>query len=73
MSEEELKQLNSFISPLIKKGLSPEQIKLLHPELEISIKTIYNYISFNYFYIGNMDLLRKVSYKKRKSNRNNIT
>ncbi|MEG1009246.1 MAG: IS30 family transposase [Clostridia bacterium] len=72
MTKEELDELDSFISPLIKKGLSPEQIKLIYPDLNVSIKTIYNYTNQNCFKIGNLDLLRKVSYKPRKKQKNNV-
>lgn len=69
LTEEESKNLNEIITPLIKKGFSPEQIIMIKPELNISIKTLYNYIDKKVFDLDNLDLLRQVSYKKRKSNK----
>lgn len=72
VTKEELEELNCIISPEIKKGLSPEQIKLIHPDLSKCVKTIYNYTDLGCFDANNIDLLRKVSYKKRKTRKNNV-
>lgn len=44
MSYEECKAMADIIVPLIKAGHSPYHIVTNHPELNISEKTLYNYI-----------------------------
>lgn len=69
----EAKTMAEVISPLLKQGLSPFQILAAHPELNISEKTLYNYIENGVFHeiagITAMDLRRQVSRKisKKKS------
>ena len=77
MMYSELKTLADIIVPLIKKGQSPYQIITSHPELNISEKTLYNYIEsgvFRQFGLLDIDLRVKtrriskkdsVKYKKR--------
>ena len=77
MTYSELKALADIIVPLIKKGQSPYQIITSHPELNISEKTLYNYIEsgvFRQFGLLDIDLRVKtrriskkdsVKYKKR--------
>ena len=77
MTYSELKALADIIVPLIKKGHSPYQIITSHPELNISEKTLYNYIEsgvFRQFGLLDIDLRVKtrriskkdsVKYKKR--------
>ena len=77
MTYSELKALADIIVPLIKKGQSPYQIITSHPELNISEKTLYNYIEsgvFRQFDLLDIDLRVKtrriskkdsVKYKKR--------
>lgn len=77
MTYSELKTLADIIVPLIKKGQSPYQIITSHPELNISEKTLYNYIEsgvFRQFGLLDIDLRVKtrriskkdsVKYKKR--------
>lgn len=79
----EAKELASIIGPLLKQGLSPYQILEIHPELNISEKTLYNYIENDVFHevagITVLDLRRQVSrkiskkkskgYKKRQDNK----
>lgn len=79
----EAKDMASVIGPLLKQGLSPYQILQIHPELNISEKTMYNYIENGVFHeiagISALDLRRQVSrriskkksksYKKRADNR----
>lgn len=67
-TEADLKILDEKISPLIKKGHSPAMILMNHPELNISEKTIYNYIEKGYLSVINLDLQRKVKYKLRRDN-----
>lgn len=77
----EAKEIGDIIAPLIKQGQSPEMILLNHPEIEVSLKTIYTYIDLGVFEcvgIKNIDLHRKTRrkmsknkqavYKKRKDN-----
>ena len=59
-----------LIGPLLKKGQSVYQILRNHPELGISVKTLYNYIEsgiFKDYGIDNFSLRRQVSMRKRKS------
>lgn len=63
------KKIGLIIKDGLNKGHSPYTIKLNHPELGISEKTIYNYIDSNVFSIvgiTNIDLRRKVSFKIKK-------
>lgn len=67
------KAMAGIISPLFQQGLSPFQILAAHPELNISEKTLYNYIENDVFHelagITVMDLRRQTSRKisKKKS------
>ncbi len=83
LTVQEAKSMASVISPLLKQGHSPYQILANHPELNISEKTLYNYIESGVFRelagITPLDLRRQVSrklpkkkaqvYKKRKDNK----
>lgn len=71
-TEADLKVLDELISPLIKQGHSPAMILMNHPELNISEKTIYNYIEKGYMSVINLDLQRKVKYKLRNSHKSEI-
>ena len=64
-TEAALKILDEIITPLIRQGQSPAMIVMNHPELNISEKTIYNYIERGYLSVINIDLQRKVKYKLR--------
>lgn len=61
----EAKAMAAVIKPLLRQGLSPYQILAIHPELNISEKTLYNYIEGDVFHeiagITVMDLRRQVS------------
>lgn len=72
ISEDDLRQLDNTISPLILKGQSPYQILESHSEITCSVKTIYNYIDNGALSIKNLDLLKKVKYKLRKSHKSEI-
>lgn len=68
LDEAEALQLDSFLSPLLKKGQSIHHICVSNPsEVMFSEKTIYNYVDAGIFSARNIDLPRKVSYKPRKS------
>ena len=70
----EARQMANIIQPLLAQGLSPYQILQIHPELNVSEKTLYNYIEGDVFHevagITVMDLRRQVSRKlpKKKAN-----
>jgi IS30 family transposase len=65
--EEQLLKINDLITPLIKKGQSLNHIFSNHSEeLTCSRKTMYNYIDRNLFTVKNIDLPRKVRYRRRK-------
>lgn len=53
----------------LKRGLSPYQISILHNDLSVSQSTIYRWVSMGYGEMTNMDLRKKVKYKKRNSNK----
>lgn len=66
----EAKSMAQVIAPLLKQGLSPFQILAAHLELNISEKTLYNYIENDVFHeiagITVLDLRRQVSRKRPK-------
>lgn len=65
LSEEELSNLDNIVSPLIKQGQSISHIHSTQ-ELPCTRATLYNYIEKNYLSVGNLDLPRKVRFRKRK-------
>lgn len=74
MSYEECKSMADIIVPLIKAGHSPYHIVTNHPELNISEKTLYNYIEngiFREFGLLDIDLRIKTKRKitKKASNK----
>ena len=74
MSYEECKAMADIIVPLIKAGHSPYHIVTNHPELNISEKTLYNYIEngiFREFGLLDIDLRNKTKRKitKKASNK----
>ena len=72
ISEADLKVLDETVSPLINKGQSPAMILMNHPEINVSEKTIYNYIERGYMSVINLDLQRKVKYKLRQCHETEI-
>jgi IS30 family transposase len=65
--------LDSIVTPLIQQGQSPYMTLANHPELGISVKTLYNYIDAGYLTARNIDLKRKVKFKPRKVHKKQIT
>lgn len=63
---EEFKELNKIVKNDIAKGHSFALIIHNHPELNITERTLYNYQEQGYLITKNIDLPRKVRYKKRK-------
>lgn len=66
MTYNELKTVADIVVPLVKAGQSPFQILTDHPELNMSEKTLYNYIEagvFREFGLTDIDLRLKVRRK----------
>ena len=72
LSKHELREKDKVISPLIYQGQSPYQIITNHPELEMSVRTLYSYIDMGLFCSRNIDLKRKVKFKPRKCHKTQI-
>jgi len=67
MTPEELEELNTLISPLILKGQPLSHIFAVHgDEIPVCRRTLYNYLDQRVFTARNIDLPRRVRYKKRK-------
>jgi len=73
ITPKELRDMDQIVRPLIAQGQSPYMIIANHPELGISVKTLYNYIDQNLFLVRNIHLKRKVKFKKRKIHKTQIT
>lgn len=54
-----LRQKDKIVTPLIQQGQSPHQIAVNHPELDMSVRSIYTCIDKGLFYSRNIDLKRK--------------
>lgn len=72
MTKHELRHKDMVISPLISQGQSPYQIVTNHPELGISVRTLYTYLDDGLFTARNIDLKRKVKFKPRKCHNTQI-
>jgi len=67
MTPEELQELNDLISPLVLKGQPLSHIFAVHAdEIPVCRRTLYNYFNQCVFKARNIDLPRRVRYKKRK-------
>jgi IS30 family transposase len=67
LSEEELKHMNSIIVPLVKQGQSLEAIYFTHSqELDVCLRTAYNYQEKGYLDFAALEMPRKVRLKPRK-------
>ena len=74
MTSTEFKHLNDIVSTEIKNGHSFSMIIRNHKdEFPIGKRTLYNYVENGYLDIINLELPRKVRYKKRKHNNSNIS
>lgn len=72
MTSTEFKHLNDIVSNEIKNGHSFSMIIRNHKdEFPVGIRTLYNYVENGYLDIINLDLPRKVRYKKRKHSNTN--
>ena len=73
MTSTEFKELNKIVSNEIKNGHSFAMIIRNHKdEFSVGKRTLYNYVEKGYLDIINLDLPRKVRYKKRKRNNTDI-
>ncbi len=67
LTSEELETLNDLISPLVLKGQPLSHIFAVHAdEIPVCRRTLYNYFDQCVFKARNIDLPRRVRYKKRK-------
>lgn len=73
MTKQELHRKDKIISPLIEQGQSPYHILANHPELDISVRTMYSYLDKGLLTARNIDLKRKVRFKPRKCHKTQIT
>lgn len=73
MTKRELHQKDMLITPLIEQGQSPYQIATNHPELDMSVRTLYTYLDNGLFTARNIDLKRKSKFKPRKCHKTQIT
>lgn len=70
MTPEELEEIDALISPLIKKGQPLSHIFAVHADdIPVCRRTLYNYLDQSVFAARNIDLHRRVRYKKRRNNR----
>jgi len=73
MTKHELHEKDQVISPLIAQGQSPYAIAQNHPELDMSVRTIYTFLDKGLFSARNIDLKRKVRFRPRKCHKTQIT
>lgn len=72
MTRAQCLRMDKVVAPLIKNGQSPYMVVANHPELNVSVKTLYNYIDNGILTVRNVDLKRKVRFKPRKSHKTQI-
>ncbi len=74
LSPEDMKQIDSIVSPLLLQGQSIQAIYTAHrKELPCSARSLYNYVDGCYLTARNIDLPRKVRYKARYKHDNRAT
>ena len=73
MTRQELHKKDKNITPLIDQGQSPYQIVANHPELNLSVRSVYNYLDMGLLTARNVDLKRKVKFKPRKVHKSQIS
>lgn len=67
LSQKELQTLDEILSPLILQGQPLSHICNTHrEEIKVSERSIYNYIESGELRVSNLDLRRKVKYKRRR-------
>ena len=68
LTPEEVYNINTILTPLIKKGQTVNHLYINHPDiLDFSKPSFYNYVNNGVFEFGPMDFPRIVKYKKRKN------
>ncbi len=72
LTKKQLHELDAVVRPLIMQGQSPYMIVASHPELNVSVNTLYNYIHQGVLLTRDIDLKRKVKFKPRKVHRTQI-
>ncbi len=73
LSKKELRMLDEILSPLILQGQPLSHIcNTHHDEIKVSERSIYNYIEAGELSISNLDLRRKVKYRRRRKKRSEI-
>lgn len=73
LSENELRQIDDIVSPLLKKGQSLHHISIHHAdELMKSERTLYSYINSGLFTARNIDMPRTVRMRPRKNVSKNL-
>lgn len=72
LSKHDALKMDTVVTPLIAQGQSPYAIVTNHPELNISVKTLYNYIDQGILLSRNIDLKRKPHFKPRKHTKKGI-
>ena len=72
MTKHKLREKDQVITPLVYQGQSPYQIITNHPELEMSVRTLYSYLDNGILTARNVDLKRKVKFKPRKIHKTQI-
>ena len=73
ITRQELHKKDKIITPLIAQGQSPYQIVANHPELNLSVRSVYNYLDMGLLTARNVDLKRKVKFKPRKVHKSQIS
>ena len=66
LTRQQLHSIDSVVRPLVLQGQSPYMILTSHPELGLSVSTLYHYINQGLLLTRNVDLKRKVKFKPRK-------
>ena len=70
LTDEQKKQVEDILTPLLKKGQPLAHIYTEHEnELPMSLRSLYNYIDAGELKIKGIDLRRKVGYKQRRKTR----
>lgn len=73
MTRSELAGKDKLVSHLVYQGQSPYQIVANHPELNMSVRSVYTYIDKGLFTARNVDLKRKPKFRPRKVHKTQIT
>ena len=73
LTHEELRSLDEILSPLIRQGQPLSHICSTHSEeIKVCERSIYNYIEAGELTVCNLDLRRKVKYRKRRKKQEEI-